>query len=337
MKTSAYFMLKLATMGFLGAMWIVSVSGCSAISAKGPLSESIFFAKQEEAILDPSVSSLGAMATPTPTNREDYSRDIPPLTENFDLTRLTGPELKAKMQAGFTTVIIPTGGVEQNGPYLPLNKHNQVVQFSAQHMAARLGYTLVAPLISVVPEGDMDHPTGARWMSGTLGVREETFRRLLIDLIQSLVENGFSRLCLLGDHGQSQKIQQSVAEDLNRAWVKAGVNARILQVSRYYDPDGERQLLTQLGIPLQAQGDHAGVADTAEFMAVNALEFRSKVLSLNAQKNAVSEGASGQPDRANVKMGQMLMSMRMDKALRQIREWQKKETPENQTNDPSPP
>ena len=68
---------------------------------------------------------------------------------------LTWVELKARVDAGAKAVIVPTGGVEQNGSYIALGKHNWVVAHAAQEIASILGNTLVAPVVRVVPQGDM--------------------------------------------------------------------------------------------------------------------------------------------------------------------------------------
>ena len=41
---------------------------------------------------------------------------------------LTWMEVRDALKAGKTTVIVPTGGVEQNGPYLATGKHNYVLR-----------------------------------------------------------------------------------------------------------------------------------------------------------------------------------------------------------------
>src|SRR6188474_799403 len=61
------------------------------------------------------------------------------------LEELTWVEVRDAIAAGKTTVIIPTGGTEQNGPHMVLGKHNFLVTFAAKVIADRLGNALVAP------------------------------------------------------------------------------------------------------------------------------------------------------------------------------------------------
>lgn len=42
---------------------------------------------------------------------------------------LTWTEVRDALRAGKTTVIIPTGGTEQNGPHMVLGKHNYLVKY----------------------------------------------------------------------------------------------------------------------------------------------------------------------------------------------------------------
>ena len=67
------------------------------------------------------------------------------------LEELTWTEVRDALADGTTTVIIPTGGTEQNGPHMVLGKHNYLVKHKAGEVARRLGNTLVAPVMAYVP------------------------------------------------------------------------------------------------------------------------------------------------------------------------------------------
>src|SRR5262245_15412943 len=54
------------------------------------------------------------------------------------------------------TVIISTGGMEPNGPYLVTGKHNYVLHANCEAIARKLGNALCAPIIKLVPEGDLN-------------------------------------------------------------------------------------------------------------------------------------------------------------------------------------
>src|SRR5262245_43351355 len=75
------------------------------------------------------------------------------------IEEMTWMEVRDALKAGKTTVLIATGGVEQNGPYLATGKHNYVLRATTEAIARKLGNALVAPIVAFVPEGDIDPPT----------------------------------------------------------------------------------------------------------------------------------------------------------------------------------
>src|SRR5689334_15066229 len=69
------------------------------------------------------------------------------------LEELTWLEVRDAMRAGKKTAIVATGGIEMNGPYLALGKHNYVLRATTEAIARQLGDALIAPIIPFVPEG----------------------------------------------------------------------------------------------------------------------------------------------------------------------------------------
>jgi len=134
------------------------------------------------------------------------------------LEELTWMEVRDAIQAGKTTVIVATGGIEPNGPYVALGKHNYVLHATTEAIARQLGNALVAPIIKFVPEGSITPPTGHMQYPGTISLREETFEALLTDVCSSLKQHGFTDIVLIGDHGANQRGMRAVAERLNKQW-----------------------------------------------------------------------------------------------------------------------
>src|SRR5947209_20004989 len=71
---------------------------------------------------------------------------------------MTWMEVRDAMKAGKTTVLIPTGGVEQNGPYLATGKHNYVLRATTVAIARILGIAVVAPSDECVTDANLDPP-----------------------------------------------------------------------------------------------------------------------------------------------------------------------------------
>jgi creatinine amidohydrolase len=227
---------------------------------------------------------------------------------------LTWVELKARIDAGAKAVILPTGGVEQNGPYIALGKHNSVVAYAAQEIAKSLGNTLVAPVVKLVPQGDLAKPSGNLLFPGTLALREDTFERVLSDTVLSLAYAGFQRIYLLGDHGLSQSAQSRVAGRMGEL-LKAA-NVKVWHVSAFYQPEMEATYLAGKGIAKEVQGEHAGVADTVQIMAVSPSLVRQIQ---KPTQNASATGFSGRPELATPELGQGLLKLRIDAAVGQIK------------------
>ena len=149
---------------------------------------------------------------------------------------LTWMEVRDAIAAGKTTVIIGTGGVEQNGPYVAGGKHNYVLQLVLPYIARAIGNTLIAPIVKFVPEGAIEPaPTGHMLYPGTISVEPATFEALLTDICNSYKAHGFIDIILLGDSGGNQEGMKNVAKALNARW--QSTKARAHYLAAYYEED----------------------------------------------------------------------------------------------------
>ena len=89
---------------------------------------------------------------------------------------MTWMDVRDALKAGKTTAIIPTGGIEPNGPWLVLGKHNYVLRTNCDVIARKLGNALCAPIVELVPEGRIEPKSGHMISPGTISLREETFQ-----------------------------------------------------------------------------------------------------------------------------------------------------------------
>src|SRR5580704_7643197 len=83
---------------------------------------------------------------------------LPPVSTIW-IEEMTWLDVRDALAAGKTTVIIPAGGIEPNGPWVALGQHNYVVQQLFEAIARKLGNALCAPIVPFVPEGDTDAKT----------------------------------------------------------------------------------------------------------------------------------------------------------------------------------
>ena len=149
---------------------------------------------------------------------------------------LTWMEVRDAVRAGKTTVLIGTGGVEQNGPYVAGGKHNYVLQTVLPYIAREIGNALIAPVVKFVPEGRIEpRPSGHMAYPGTISLEQATFEALLTDICRSYKAHGFRDIILIGDSGGNQRGMQNVAGALNEAW--AAEAARVHYLPEYYRED----------------------------------------------------------------------------------------------------
>jgi creatinine amidohydrolase/Fe(II)-dependent formamide hydrolase-like protein len=173
---------------------------------------------------------------------------------------MTWMEVRDAVASGKTTVLVATGGLEQNGPHVATGKHNFVLRSTTEAIARRLGNALVAPIVPFVPEGRIDPPSGHMWYPGTISLRPETFQALLDDICSSLKQNGFRDIVLIGDSGGNREGMEKTAAALNARW--AGGPARVHHVPEYYEQDiWSYDELKRMGIVQQPDVKSASRAD----------------------------------------------------------------------------
>jgi len=83
------------------------------------------------------------------------------------LEELTWIEVRDMISSGKTTIIISTGGTEQDRTS---SLESTTSWSSSQQAKSRPGLrtALVAPVVAYVPEGDVDPPTGHMRYAGTI-------------------------------------------------------------------------------------------------------------------------------------------------------------------------
>ena len=239
-----------------------------------------------------------------------------PMPDTVDMADMTWVEVRSAIERGYTVAIVPTGGIEQNGAHMVLGKHDYIVRRAANRIAQGLGRTLVTPVVSFVPEGSYDPPSGNMQFPGTLGVPEPVFAQVLEGIARSLRSAGFKTICFVGDHGGNQASQAAVAAKLNGEWT--GQATTVLHVSDYYVDDAQIRYLLEQGETAATIGSHAGLIDTSELLAVRP---QGVDLSRLAALPLISEatGHSGDPMRASAAYGTALLDISINAALRQIR------------------
>jgi creatinine amidohydrolase/Fe(II)-dependent formamide hydrolase-like protein len=220
------------------------------------------------------------------------------------LEELTWMEVRDAMRSGKTTAIVATGGIEQNGPYLALGKHNYVLRATTAAIARKLGNGLVAPIVAFVPEGTIDPPTGHMLYPGTITVRQETFKALLTDIAASLKTHGFRQIVMLADSGGNVQGMKEVAAELSAKWQgKPGIH----YIAEYYDYPGVTKYLESLGVKQVPEGIHDDFGISSIIMTVDPAAVRMKQRQL---KNRLTiNGVSLEPPKS-IELGKKVIEYR---------------------------
>ncbi len=255
--------------------------------------------------------------------RQEEMRTAPRPIEGIDsiwIDELTWMEVRDALAGGKTTAIVPTGGVEQNGPYVAGGKHNYVIEAMCDAIARELGDALCAPVVKYVPEGD---PENVRY-PGTLSVRRETFRMMLEDVGNSLKSQGFADVVFIGDSGGNQSGMSDAADMLDARW---GGAARAHYVEEYYREDiwSCAFLKEEMGIfqkPDVCAATRDLYHDDVHYSAIVAATDPERIRArqrIEAGLYAINEVELGPVERT-VEIGERLIEYRTAIAVRAIRE-----------------
>jgi creatinine amidohydrolase/Fe(II)-dependent formamide hydrolase-like protein len=234
------------------------------------------------------------------------------------LEDLTSFELRAAVASGSTTVLVPIGGTEQNGPHMALGKHNVRVKALAGQIAQKLGNAIVAPVLAYVPEGSIVPPVAHMRFSGTISIADATFEAILESTARSFKQHGFHDVVFLGDHGGYQKSEVRAADKINKEWA-SDARFRALALTAYYEASQTPyiQLLHGKGFSDAEIGTHAGLADTSMMLAIDKSLVRMDLLA-EGGKTSATDGVYGDPRRSTAELGQLGVRTIVDRSVQAI-------------------
>ncbi|MBY0534419.1 MAG: creatininase family protein [Chitinophagaceae bacterium] len=107
-----------------------------------------------------------------------------------------GNTYKALNEARNKVVVIPIGATEQHGPHLATGTDTIIVTHIAKAVEKVLSEHIV--LAPSLPYGSSDHHLS---FGGTISITADLYTQVLVNLVSSLVDSGFTRIVLLNGHG----------------------------------------------------------------------------------------------------------------------------------------
>jgi creatinine amidohydrolase len=210
------------------------------------------------------------------------------------LEELTWMEIRDAVKAGNTTALIMTGGVESNGPHLASGKHNYSNKLMGASVAASLGNTLIAPLVTLEPGNPSREVT-----LGNTGpmVSQETYIAWLTDMGDSLRGMGFTEVYYLGDSGGNGRGMAAAAEALTAKY--HGNPTTFHHVPEFYNHVQVREYIQEeLGIPEEMEynassgsdGIHEELSITSIMSVIDptSIRFDERVKAGRASINGIS-------------------------------------------------
>ena len=212
------------------------------------------------------------------------------------IEELTQPELRDMIKDGYTTVLILTGGVEDNSANLAMGKHNINNKLVGEMIARKMGKTLVAPLVTLEPGN-----VGTNIQPGRAGpmISQATYRALLYDMGNYLRSMGFKEIYYLGDSGGNTRGMQGAADSLTAVYASSADRVYFKHIPEYYNHTSHVQpfIQNELKIPEQikigaSQGssglhEELGIDATMALVDPQSIRYEQRVKAGQAEINGV--------------------------------------------------
>jgi creatinine amidohydrolase/Fe(II)-dependent formamide hydrolase-like protein len=244
------------------------------------------------------------------------------------LEEMTWPEIGEAIKAGFDTVIVGVGAIEQHGLHLAEGTDAFIGQADAELLARRLGKALVGP---VIRPGVSPHHLG---FPGTVSLRPETLAMIVEDYAASYYRHGFRKLLFFCSHGGNYDTVRDTVERLRKIYPDC----------RFYpEPDllghlGRMNAVGALdGIDPAQVGAHSGDSETSQMLALFPQHVRmdrakagflepfdetaKKRLFTGGTKSLSRIGVLGDPGRATAERGHRYVEATVEGFVTTIRDY----------------
>jgi creatinine amidohydrolase/Fe(II)-dependent formamide hydrolase-like protein len=266
------------------------------------------------------VSSADAQNPPQPTGQRRGGGGTP----RVDMTTLVNPiqphdsvwiedltqiEIRDLMKAGKTTALLFAGGMEDNGPYIVVDQHGDIVRAQCEQIARKLGNALCAPVLQIAP-GDPERAVNP----GTIVVTAEVFKSVVSNVITSLKSQGFKNIYTMVDHGSASTPMSEISKTIGDQWKDSGV--RVAYIREYYNNAAINQYVREvLKVEEKSEGYHDDYFTAAVSVATDPLSARMPQR-IKAKKTTINGAELNSPKA--VEDGKKIMAFRTDMTVKAI-------------------
>jgi creatinine amidohydrolase len=217
-------------------------------------------------------------------------------------------------------VIIPVGSVEEHGVHLPLCTDSVQPEYVALEVAKRTRCLVAPPLRYGVCDSTRGFP-------GTISIGFESLHRVVRDVLEEFVRNGFRRILVLSGHaGQAHMAALRLAAQ-EVVWHHQAESAEKCRIMVCSDYDFAYELR---GKYFSEKDGHAGAIETSRVMAIrpDLVKMRGGKsfpklprfeIVADAQRYFPS-GVIGDPTEASRKIGRMINCYVVDNVTRLVEE-----------------
>jgi creatinine amidohydrolase len=221
--------------------------------------------------------------------------------EGYHLANLTPKELR---EGGYNTAILPVGATEYHGDHLPYSTDTIMATSLAERFAEELGTAVILPPIAVAMSL---HLINWPW---TLSIRPETLTAVVVDLAESLLAHGITRLLAVSAHdGNPGPIEAAAREVSDRHGMTIALFGGWQSLSRRlltgsYDIDLDHGGQSEMSIVLYAAPELAH-PERAVDLPNQGMDHAVRVL--GPFSNVVPHGYSGQPSKGSAEEGHAIL------------------------------
>jgi creatinine amidohydrolase/Fe(II)-dependent formamide hydrolase-like protein len=154
---------------------------------------------------------------------------------------------------------------------------------------------------------------------GSISLPDPVYEQVLESAARSFIAEGFKTVLFLGDSGPNQHPQDVVAKSLDTQLKGKGIH--VFQIGDYYAHNGQEEWLKSQGFTADEIGVHAALIDTAQLMAIDPDGVRMALLASSAgNPDGSKNGVIGDPAKATAAIGKQLLELKIQAAVRQIRQ-----------------
>ncbi|MFW6144622.1 MAG: creatininase family protein [Candidatus Natronoplasma sp.] len=246
------------------------------------------------------------------------------MKENVKIERMSWRELEGKIEDGKDTVVIVMGSFEQHGPHLPLYTDTYISDELGERIAKKLDYALMGPTI---PFGVSQHHMD---FSGTVSLSNENFIELVKEHCRAFDEHGFEFVALVPFHGGNFAPTKTAAPEI----AEEMENAKIITVA---DLEKNTEVMLEsfkkAGIDYEERPIHSGATETSIMLAIDEElvkrdgmekgyegEVKESALFTNGLRHFTENGVLGDPRKASMKAGKMMLKDLSDHLAKRVDE-----------------